>query len=143
MGIADLETNPDGWEVYVRRWCLKNGVDDKQRTEAKAVLESSRKEARAILDKRGPDLDKIEKQLKDGKLDAKKAEEARAEGKRLLAPVGEIFERLKGRLEPLLLQKQISAKQATSAPTEIERGRTPPDGGNYRPRTDRPVPRKP
>lgn len=116
MGIADLEIDPNTWEAYVRRWCLKNSVDDKQRTEAKSVLESSRKEARAILDKCAPELDKIEALLKDKTLEPRKADEARAEANRLLAPIAEIFNRLKARLESLLLQKQVSAKQATSAP---------------------------
>lgn len=115
-GIEDLPARPDEWEVYVRRWCTRYDVDDKQRTAARGVLDDCRKEARAVLDKRRPDLEKVDAQLKDAKLTPAKRDAAIAERERLLRPVADVFTRLKARLEPLLRQEQITARAAATQP---------------------------
>ncbi len=115
-GIDDLPTRPDEWEVYVRRWCLRYDADDKQRTAARGVLDDCRKEARAVLDKRRPELEKVETQLKDSKLPPAKRDAVIAERERLLKPVADSFTRLKSRLEPLLRQEQITARTAATQP---------------------------
>lgn len=81
-GIEDLPTRPDEWEAYVRRWRMRYDVDDKQRTAARGVLDDCRKEARAVLDKRRPDLEKVAAQLKDAKLPPAKRDAAIAERER-------------------------------------------------------------
>jgi len=120
-GIEDLPTRPDEWEVYVRRWCMRYDVDDKQRTAARGVLDDCRKEARAVLDKRRPDLEKVAAQLKDTKLPPAKRDAAIAERERLLRPVADVFARLKSRLEPLLRQEQITARTAATQPAAPRR----------------------
>lgn len=117
MGLEkNVELDPDSWEKYVRRWCLRNNTNEQQRTNARAILDDSRKLARGILEQRRTELDKIEVALRAGKMSEEQAALAKAEKDQVLSRVSEIFERLKARLEALLLQKQISAKQATSAP---------------------------
>ncbi len=69
-----------------------------------------------MLDKRRPELEKVETQLKDSKLPPAKRDAVIAERERLLKPVADSFTRLKSRLEPLLRQEQITARTAATQP---------------------------
>lgn len=115
-GLKGVPTDPNEWEAYVRRWCIRHEANEKQRTAARGILDDCRKEARAYLEKHRPELEKLESRQNTLDPSSKELAAVQAQQDKLLQPVSAIFDRLKARLEPLLLQKQATIRsQPTSA----------------------------
>lgn len=116
-GLEGVPTDPNEWEAYVRRWCIRHEANEKQRTAAKSVLDDCRKEARAYLKKHRLELEKLESRQSKLETSSKESIAVKAEKEKLLRPVSAIFDRLKARLEPLLLQEQAARNTMRSQPT--------------------------
>lgn len=93
----DKMFRPDAWENDVRRFCLVNKSDDKQKDAAYAILEDCRRDAEGIMEKIKDDVD---------------AEKDKGRRETLLEPIGEIFE---NKLVPGL-NELLSSKQKKTTP---------------------------
>ena len=95
----DKMYRPDAWENDVRRFCLVNKSDEKQKDAAYVILEDCRKDAEGIMEKIKDDVD---------------AEKDKSRREKLLEPIGKVFEdKLMPGLNDLLSAKQ---KKTTAKP---------------------------
>ena len=110
--IEDARTSLDEseWDRYVKQFCEKYECDTAQRTQANAILKSSKREAIAYRDSRRDIIKQYESIMKSStESSARKAEAAIELGKNL-APVEQIFKRMKDRLYSEVLTTQQRAK---------------------------------
>lgn len=121
------------WEAYVKRFCDQYQCTDAQRTQADAILKSSRKEALDYLSARSKDIEGLRSQLAGNGKPAEEQQRLNAELERLQAPVQEVFNRMKSRLEAQVLTTEQRAKFGPPSPPKPVVAAPPPSKPNAAP----------
>ncbi len=106
--IASRESE---WEKYVKWFCRTYECDDRQRSQADAILKSSRTEAINYRSKYQADIAKNEALANSAASPIYKAH-YQAELDRLLIPIAQVFDRLKKRLHDEVLTTQQQTRFA-------------------------------
>lgn len=104
-----IAVNESEWDRYVKWFCDTYACDDRQRTQVEAILKSSKNEAINRRSARQAEIEQLEKLiLSTTNPQAKAAHQADLD--RYLAPINEIFERMKKRLHEEVLTSQQRAR---------------------------------
>jgi len=106
LNEAAAATDESEWDRYVRQFCEKYGCTDSQRASAQGILKNSKQEAISFRNARREQIAQIEKLLQAADTpDKRKAHQD--ELQRQLAPITDIFNRMKSRLyEQVLTTEQ-------------------------------------
>jgi hypothetical protein len=119
----------DAWDAYVRWFCNAYQCDDRQRTSADRILKNSKKEAYDYRSARRDLIARAERLAGQG-TGSPQQKAAAAELQRVLAPITQIFERMKKRLHAEVLttrQRLMFAPEDTaSAPPRAAPAPAPP-----------------
>ncbi|HUU95907.1 MAG TPA: hypothetical protein VM487_09205 [Phycisphaerae bacterium] len=99
------KTRKDPWTRYVDEFVQRYHFNDEQKEKAYRVLESQMRKRDNYLERKLPEMDRIEKELKEAKTDAER-EEAQAGLEKLNEPVDRLFQQLKDRLQQLPTRDQ-------------------------------------
>lgn len=114
-GATPAPARPDDettWERYVREFCAAHGFDAKQKKSAKGILDDQTARAANFRRSRAKQIAALQTTIaaeKDAARKSERTKELQAE----LAPIAEMFEELKGRLDELMTaeQRQLSAPE--------------------------------
>jgi hypothetical protein len=113
------------WDRYVKMFCDKYECTDVQRTTAQGILKSCRQEAVSIRNARKDQIAKCEQLVQ--KADTPEKRKAQQEElDRQLAPIGDIFNRLKSRLHEQVLTTEQRKKMPPEGPAQAKPPATPP-----------------
>ncbi|HVP10022.1 MAG TPA: hypothetical protein VMV94_02425 [Phycisphaerae bacterium] len=120
-------TDDSAWDRYVKLFCDKYGCTDVQRTAAQAILKGSKQEAISIRDARRDQIAKCEQLIQKSAGSPEQLKIQQEELKRLLAPIGDIFNRMKNRLwEQVLTTEQRKLGPPEGQPQRPAAPATPP-----------------
>ncbi|MBN2559806.1 MAG: hypothetical protein JXQ75_02610 [Phycisphaerae bacterium] len=112
-----IATDESTWDKYVRWFCDKYECTDAQRTQAAGILKGSKTEAITFRNARSDLIDKCERLSQSAETEALRNYYAQQLDKEL-APIAEVFGRLKARLHEQVLTTEQRAKFATRPPEE-------------------------
>ncbi len=126
---AAAATDESEWDRYVRQFCDKFGCSDSQRASAQGILKNCKQEATAFRNARRERIAQIEKLIQTADTPEKRKAQ-QDEMQRQLAPIGEIFNRMKDRL----YEQVLTTEQRKKFPSEIPARAAPP------PQAARPTP---
>lgn len=104
-----IAVNESEWDRYVKWFCDTYACDDRQRTQVEAILKSSKNEAINRRSARQAEIEQLEKLISSTTNPQAKAAH-QADLDRYLAPINEIFERMKKRLHEEVLTSQQRAR---------------------------------
>ncbi len=104
-----IAVNESEWDRYVKWFCDTYDCDDMQRTQAEAILKNSKSEAINLRSARRAEIEKLEKLVASPTNPQTKASH-QADLDRYLAPINEVFERMKKRLHEEVLTTQQRAR---------------------------------
>lgn len=102
-------TDEDTWEKYVRHFCTYYDCDERQKSQAFGILKDVQKQAVGYRSAHRLDIEKAEAAVKDAVSAERKAYSAK-ELERQLAPIGELFNQLKTRLDATVLTTEQRTK---------------------------------
>lgn len=117
-------TRETEWERYVRWFCDYFECDPQQRTQADAILKSSMEEAIRYRVSKRDEIERAESIRAAAADNPAKKDLAQAELDRLLAPISEIFNRMKKRLHAQVLtsrQRSLIKEDAIAKPDPGDR----------------------
>ncbi len=114
------KTRKDPWTRYVDEFVQRYHFNDEQKEKAYRLLEVQLRKRDNYLERKLPEMDRIEKELKEAKTDAER-EKAQAGLEKLNAPVDRMFQQLKDRLQQLPTRDQ----RKKAAKERIERDKKP------------------
>lgn len=120
-------TDESEWDRYVRQFCDKYECTDSQRASAQGILKNCKQEAGAFRNARRDQIAQAEKLIQNADTPAKRKAQ-QDELQRQLAPIAEIFNRLKARLYEQVLTTEQRKKfpSETPAPAQTARLAPPP-----------------
>ncbi len=121
-----ISRDESAWDAYVKRFCDQYQCTDAQRTQADAILKGSQKEARDYLNARGKDIEGLRAQLAGNGKSAEERQRLATELERLQAPVQEVFNRMKARLEGQVLTTEQKTKFGSPPPPQSPAAVPPP-----------------
>lgn len=108
-------TQESTWEKYVRNFCVYYDCDDRQKAQAFRILDDVQKEAVKYRAARRAEIEKAEKRVAEADTPDRKQAYAK-DLERHLAPIAELFEQLKTRLDTQVLtthqRQRMDAKTA-------------------------------
>ena len=113
---AAAAVNESAWDKYVKWFCTTYECDERQRTQADAILRKSKKEAIAYREYKMDAIEQWGRRIV-GEKDGGKLVAAQTELQRLLAPISQTFERMKRQLASLLTVQQ---RQKFGDPLTVE-----------------------
>jgi hypothetical protein len=146
MSSVDPESQ---WEQYVREFVQRYQLDDEQTQRANSILKDCQDEARRIMEKRKPEIERLDKKLQSvaeskdagGADKLKEMAEVSRQRTKLMEPIGEIFEKqLKPRLEKLPTRAQRQAAEASGGKPPVAGGKSGDKPGQSR--SQPPAPRQ-
>lgn len=94
----------DKWEGYTKQFIRRYELDEGQSTSAMAILEEMRARAVAYRDRRGPEIARLQAQLRQARGEARSR--LRAALQELERPIGTMFDEFRDRLDGLLRESQ-------------------------------------
>lgn len=115
------------WEKYVREFIERYQLNDSQAQRAKLVLKSCQDQANNYMQKRRTQIEQLDEQIEEmgkSKERARDAQKLRERKEKLLAPIGQIFEK---RLKPRLERLPTSAQRAAAKSTNTDKSSARPD----------------
>ncbi|GAG26689.1 unnamed protein product, partial [marine sediment metagenome] len=120
------KTRKDPWTRYVDEFVRRYHFNDEQKEKAYRLLEVQLRKRDNYLQRKLPEMDRIEKELKEAKTDAER-EKAQAGLEKLNAPVDRMFQQLKDRLQqlPTRDQRKKAAKERIEQRQVGERDKKP------------------
>ncbi len=110
------------WERYVREFCAANGLDAVQTKSARAILADLVARAKDLRRARAEQIAALERSLA-AETDPSRRQARQTELSELLAPISEMFDELKARLDDLLTAEQRG--RMAPAPASSARSRPP------------------
>ena len=114
-GADDVELDPEHfWDIYVRDFSRKYRLDSGQRGQARAVLKDCKERARRHRDAHREEYERLHgriRQLRGSGADVEARGAANAELADLDAPISDLFEELKSRLEGIPTTAQLQKYQ--------------------------------
>jgi hypothetical protein len=102
---STVAVNESAWDKYVKWFCNAYECDERQRGQADAILKNAKKEAIAYRAHRRDQIEQLERRAA-GEKNPEKLKLVRADLARQLAPIEQIFDRLKKQLTGLLTSQQ-------------------------------------
>jgi hypothetical protein len=109
---ASGSTRKDPWTRYVDEFVQRYHFNDEQSERAYRVLESQMRKRDNYLERKLPEMDRIEKRLKEAETDEQR-EKVQAQLAKLNEPVDRMFQQLKDELQklPTRAQRKMAARE--------------------------------
>lgn len=114
---ARFASDESEWDKYVKAFCRKYECDERQITQAEAILKKAKSEAINYRNGRRGDIEKAERLVASATAGSAMRKDAQAEMDRLLQPINQTFERMKASLDGLLTTQQRNQFGAPVAQT--------------------------